>query len=293
MNSSIEIKSNSIGCIVATLGRSDELKPLLSSLASQTHVPDEVIIVDQNGDDRLAPILASFEQKLPVKHLHLPTLRGVNNARNEGLSHASSDVVIFPDDDCWYPDDFIEHGLQIMKEQSAEIVSGRAADKQGNDVNGNFQPFASWVDRQNIWQTQIEWVVFAKRSLLNSIQGYDPNLGVGAYYGSCEGQDVSLRAIASGARQYYDPSLYGFHKPFDRGSFSNEALYAKARTYGRGMGYVQRIHNYSNRSAATWVAKSLARLAIAVAKLDFRDAGYYWNTAMGRFEGYFVSRKAM
>ena len=46
--------------IVATLGRTAELRRLLESLAVQTHQDFEVIVVDQNTDDRVSQILAPF-----------------------------------------------------------------------------------------------------------------------------------------------------------------------------------------------------------------------------------------
>ena len=46
--------------IVATFGRTEEMRNLLLSLASQTEPDFEVVVVDQNSDERLVPILAAF-----------------------------------------------------------------------------------------------------------------------------------------------------------------------------------------------------------------------------------------
>ena len=279
----------SVSCVVATLGRSDEVRVLLESLREQSVLPHEVVFVDQNEDDRLLPTINDFTNDLKIIRLHVPNMRGSSPARNHGLLRATGEVVIFPDDDCWYPKDFIAHGLTIMDDQSADIVSGRAADQAGNDINGNFQNFSSWVNQQNVWCTQIEWVFFAKRELLMQLEGYDEDFGVAAKYGSCEIQDLSLRAIQSGSGQFYDPTLYGHHEVFDHQNISRESLFKKAYAYGIGMGRVLRVHGYPFRSGALWVCKSLVRACIGLTKFDARNAGYYWHTAKGRFKGYFSS----
>ena len=46
-----------LSLIVATLGREAELSRCLGSLAAQTSRDFEVVVVDQNADDRLAALL--------------------------------------------------------------------------------------------------------------------------------------------------------------------------------------------------------------------------------------------
>ena len=43
--------------VVATLGRTQELVRLFESLSQQTRRDFEVIVVDQNADERLAPVV--------------------------------------------------------------------------------------------------------------------------------------------------------------------------------------------------------------------------------------------
>ncbi len=85
--------------IVATLGRSTEISALLESLLAQGRDDFEVIIVDQNADDRVAPVLAPYAPRLPIAHLR-SAIRNANHARNLGLRAARGKIVTFPDDDC-------------------------------------------------------------------------------------------------------------------------------------------------------------------------------------------------
>src|SRR5215472_5711239 len=86
--------------IIATLNRVDEIDHLLQSLEAQTFKDFEVMVVDQNPDDRLQSVLQSH----PVLSFrHLRSAPGLSKARNVGLPHAKDDIIAFPDDDCWYP----------------------------------------------------------------------------------------------------------------------------------------------------------------------------------------------
>ena len=58
-----------------------------------------VLVVDQNEDERVAPILASS----PVEVVRSALRRGLSRARNVALPRLEADVVAFPDDDCVYP----------------------------------------------------------------------------------------------------------------------------------------------------------------------------------------------
>ena len=83
--------------IVATLGRSTEIGDLLESLLAQGRDDFEVIIVDQNSDDRVAPVLQPYEARIRITHLR-SSIRNANHARNLGLRAARGKIVTFPDD---------------------------------------------------------------------------------------------------------------------------------------------------------------------------------------------------
>ena len=69
--------------IVATITRTHELKRLLESLTRQEFSDYEVILVDQNHDDRLQDVIEEFFGRVPVLRISSP--KGVSRARNKGL----------------------------------------------------------------------------------------------------------------------------------------------------------------------------------------------------------------
>src|SRR5271166_2242893 len=93
-----------LSLIIATLGRVTELDRLLASLDRQTYKDFEVIVVDQNLDDRLLPLLREHK-RLSIHRLR--SSAGLSRARNAGMRAAKGDIFCFPDDDCWYPDQLL------------------------------------------------------------------------------------------------------------------------------------------------------------------------------------------
>lgn len=89
-----------ISLVVATINRTVELERFLASLDTQTYRNFEVIVIDQNPDDRLVPVLCRHAG-LAISHLR--SGRGLSKARNVGLRATKGEIIAIPDDDCWYP----------------------------------------------------------------------------------------------------------------------------------------------------------------------------------------------
>ncbi|MEM9178114.1 MAG: glycosyltransferase family A protein [Pseudomonadota bacterium] len=276
-----------LSAIISTLGRDREVESVLASLEAQSFRDFEVIIVDQNEDDRLA-FVEREKYSFPIQRIRTPDRHGLSIGRNDGIRACQGDYVVFPDDDCWYPYDFFERAVDTLEELDLDGLTGRAADENGNSINGRFEVSAQFITRKNVWTTQIEWVAFFRRQLLNDLGGYDPRVGVGAdsAWQACEGQELALRAIQAKAKLYYDPSLFGHHESLDSPR-PDKALVQKARKYARGHGRVLRMHKYSILDIGFWVSRPSLKAAFYAASLRFRLAIHALNTAVGRLEGYF------
>jgi glycosyltransferase involved in cell wall biosynthesis len=274
-----------ISLVVATLGRSAELEKLFDSLSDQDRTDFEVILVDQNSDDRLGRVAAG-KWPFQVNWIRAPNIRGLSRARNIGWKAARGELVIFPDDDCWYPPWLLSHGVELMSAFRPDILTGRAADAQGKDINGRYAREPHRVNRSNVWISGIEWVILFNKSALVALNGFDEDVGVGAStpWQACEGQEILLRAIDNGLNCRFDPSFYGHHARFDE--IPAEAMRAKGRAYGRGLGYVLKLHHYNFVAAASWIGRPLIRLLLSAAKVDLAGCAYFFNVSLGRLEGY-------
>mgnify|MGYP001773515578 CR=1 FL=1 len=276
-----------ISAIVATMGRDKEICPLLNSFRRQSRPIDEIVVVDQNNDDRMTKALQDYPD-LPIHHIHDPTLRGANKSRNHGWRISKGDFIFFPDDDCYYPDDFIEKFLNKISKTGADIITGRCPEGRG----GRYENEALWVDRRTVWTTQVEWTLVCKRAVLETVSGFDENLGVGAetFWGAGEVQDLSLKAMACGFREYYDPEIVAHHPPLNLGTMDSQHI-KRFTTYSTGVGYIFVRHGYPFTFAAYFILRSLGTIGKAALKGERAKMFYGWCVFKNRLRGYLRARR--
>lgn len=275
-----------ISLIVPTLGRTAQLERLFDSLEQQGFRRFEVIVVDQNDDDRLSALVAPGRWRFPARRIHRPGERGASRARNVGAAASTAPILLFPDDDCWYPADFLERGLALMERHGADIVTGRSVDPAGRSINGRFAPLAAAITARSVWNMQQEWITFFRREIFERAGGYDEALGVGAAtpWRCAEGPDIILRALKSGATCRYEPSLTAFHDDLLAGA-PDDAMIAKARDYGRGKGRVLAMHGASLAEKCYWLARPLGGVILSALRGRGAFTRYYAAMLQGRREG--------
>ena len=84
-----------------TIGRPDALAALLESLAGQTRRPDEVVIADASGDDRVAALAALpkwADHGLKILHLRVSPPNAVGQ-RIQAIARSQGDGLLLLDDD--------------------------------------------------------------------------------------------------------------------------------------------------------------------------------------------------
>ncbi len=270
--------------LLATYGRTLELHTFLESLAGQTCRDFEVIVVDQNADDRVASVIAPYAQRVPIRRLRAP--QGHSRAFNAGLRHVRGSVVAFPDDDCWYDPDLLERVAGFFRRHPEWAgLTGREIVEPGFTSGGRWDRRPGPVTRGNVWRRAITFSIFLRRELAQSLR-FDESLGVGAGtpWGAGEETDYLLRALQQGCRIYYDPSVGVWHKGRN-GPYTVE-VYAKMRQYGRGVGRVLRKHRTPLGRVAAHLIRPLGGALLAAGAARFEKARYHWSIFAGRLEGW-------
>jgi glycosyltransferase involved in cell wall biosynthesis len=101
-----------VSVIVTTFNRPDALHLVLSALAQQTQLPDEVIVADDGSTDETRRLIAQLQIQLnyPLKHVWQKD-EGFQAAkiRNKAVLIAQYHYLIFLDGDCVPFPDFIEN----------------------------------------------------------------------------------------------------------------------------------------------------------------------------------------
>lgn len=270
--------------IVATVGRTQEIATLMASMAaSEQPLGDiEVIIVDQNPDARLAPVVKAAPSVLTVRWVHSEP--GLSKARNAGLEVASGDVVGFPDDDCTYVPDTLPTVAAILgKVPELDGVSGLLVEGSAKSIAARSGP--RLVTRWNVWKTTMSATVFLRRRTCVAAGRFDELLGLGAKspWQSGEETDFLLRALDSGARIRFDPSVRIRHQ--EHGRLTSKEPWRRARSYGRGMGRVLRTHRYPLWFAALPILIAIGRALRELLTLNLIGARVHVHSALGRLEG--------
>lgn len=268
--------------VMATRGRDAEIAAFCESLIAQGRRDAELIVVDQNEDDRVPAVLARFTRHLDWTHLRSPVPHA-NRARNRGLHAARGEIVAFPDDDCLYPPDTLEQVAAAFDGDSRlGVLTGPAASPAGGLGSGRWREGAGPIDPENVWTSVIEFNLWLRTPVALALGGFDEAMGPGTPLGSAEGNDLVLRAIAAGHVARYDPALRVIH-PDKR---LTDIATARARLYGRGLGHALRRHGVG---ASTWLPfaiRPLGGAALSLLRGRPRDAGYYAMTLLGRAEGF-------
>jgi GT2 family glycosyltransferase len=107
-----------------TLDRYPYVATLLDDLAAQTHLPDEVLIVDQTAPQnrQLIPT-ANWSHAFPVRVL-FQEARGTTKARNRMLQECRTDIILQPDDDSRIDPDYVANHIRHFADERVDAVTG-------------------------------------------------------------------------------------------------------------------------------------------------------------------------
>jgi GT2 family glycosyltransferase len=277
----VEHELPSFDLVLATVDRVEEPRRLLDSLGAQSHRPFRVLLVDQNDDARLDPVVA--EQQLELVHLRSP--RGLSRARNRALDEIRGHLVAFPDDDCVYAPDLLERvARRFLEEPALDGLTGRAVGSDGASSPSWNRDAATLTDT-NLWNRGISYTIFLRRGVVERVGQFDERLGLGSGrpWSSGEEIDYLVRAVRAGARIEYDPALTVMH---ERDVLSPAALRAVAYRDGASLGYILRKHRYPKREVARRFLRPLGGVLVSLVKRDVEDARVHVATFAGRIRGY-------
>ncbi len=228
--------------IVATLGRTDELNRLLSSLSRQTYKLFRVVIVDQNTDDRLSHLIEIYSPIFSIRWIRLSS-KGVSLARNAGIALVadSDDIISFPDDDCQYPDDALMHVVQCYSKTRFNTLAGINVSLESHGVCRNVRLGA--LNRYGVFKNGPTYVFFYERAIVMAIGGFDESLGPSdlSPFLSSEDTDFSIRALNYGSKNFRDKGLRISHPSLN---ISTDRDYHKCLGYAIGRSHLLQKHGF-------------------------------------------------
>lgn len=203
VNSSLKVIVNpTMDVIIPTIGRKDYLYDVLKDLAQQTHLPINVIVVEQNPQqDSVSELDYIHNEIWPFVIKHTFTHQaGACNARNLALNQVESEWVFLNDDDNRFESDLIEKVFKNIEQYG--ILSLTTAYLQVNERKHNL----------NIHQSCIfgSGNSFLKADLLKKVS-FDKNLEFG--YGEDTDFGLQLRNLGVDVISFPEISILHLKAP--------------------------------------------------------------------------------
>lgn len=265
--------------IIPTLGRTVELAELLASIVNQKRSDIEVIIVDQNEDVRIVPLVEALPKSIAVHHLKLRE-KNPSAARNAGLDAARGEIIAFPDDDCWYPSDLLNRVDSWFKANSRyAVLAVGALDNDGISSGNRWLQNACDISPLNALRTTFCSSLFISAIQISHAVRFDPRLFPG------EETDFILRLLDTGLRGRFDRKLH-IHHP-RRDMLSGTVSLERARKYGAAMGILVRRHSMFPLWCGLLIY-DLARALIVSMQGQFVDARSCIAHTSGLFRGFLL-----
>jgi glycosyltransferase involved in cell wall biosynthesis len=205
--------------VLTTYNRQSLLERCLASLLVQDYPQEdyEIIVVDDGSQDMTASLLTSLAREGRIRYIHQENC-GWAVARNTGVARSRGEIVVFTDDDCRLPIDWLsKYDAAYKQHPMYDGVAGSLACEPGANLAGRirYQVHLEMFDLMNaslgVRHDQAGEVLFcygANRSFRRqALEGtsFDANL---LYF---DDFDMNLRLRQEGIRIFYDPSIQVFH----------------------------------------------------------------------------------
>lgn len=264
---------------VVTYERSEWIGDLFESLADQTRVPEEILVVDDSEDDATERVVEraadQFADDTDFEYRHRDADRGIPSARNELVEWASGDVVCFVDDDAvcgpeWLasiaetyesdPDAVAVGGPAVLSDADLEpTVEVSRTDERRNSMNkyGEVDLCSDfWVPpRPMEVDTLIGANMSFRRETIRRIGGFRTDYeGTAAF----EETDVFARLWDEDATVVYHPDAFVYHRQVDDGGSRTSIEDRRGYYYWLGRNLI----NFRWRNFRSTFPVSLARLLV-------------------------------
>jgi len=116
--------SDKVCLLITTFNRSGQLNKSLERLTRLTP-PDEVLVINDGGQDNCEETCRNFEGRLPIKYIynHNPEWSICSMARNIGIKNTDCDVIITAEPEILFITDVIQQMLQKHQEIPGKVIS--------------------------------------------------------------------------------------------------------------------------------------------------------------------------
>ncbi|WP_419876220.1 glycosyltransferase family 2 protein [Candidatus Pristimantibacillus sp. PTI5] len=205
--------------IMCTINRVNEVQRFFQSISKQTYNDFELIVVDQNKDDRLKGLIDTYKNLINLKYIK-SVEQGLSKNRNIGLKYVTGDIIAYPDDDCVYPrhtlerihEIFIDKNVDSITIQFTELVNDGQNQIELNDFDSSIIRNAKPINKYNCLRRTCSITIFINKNVHEFIGGFNENIGLGGtLIQAGEDHDYAFNILKNGYHMVYLPQIAVLH----------------------------------------------------------------------------------
>lgn len=200
--------------IIPVYNRPDETKELLESLATQTDLSFEVVIVEDGSKNTSEEIVKSFSSILNILYFFKEN-SGPGDSRNYGMKNASGDYFIILDSDCILPPIYFENVKNALKHDYVDCFGGpdKALDSFSDTQKAINYAMTSFLTTGGIRGGSEKIEKFQPRSFNMGLskKAFEDTKGFGNIHPG-EDPDLSMKLWKKGYRTTLIKDAFVYHK---------------------------------------------------------------------------------
>ena len=271
--------------------RPNTLRATVESIQRQTHRDLEIVVVAQGSDPSLRSVtdeLAASDPRIRVVRLEQGNLSA---ARNAGIAAGTGEILAFTDDDCEADSRWVELMVEIFRDRpEIGFIGGEVVAPPARPFTISTCPSAqvkelSYKPSQSGWEAPHGLYLIGanmglRRSVFEQVGPFDPSLGAGTRYASCEDVDYGLRCELADVGILTSPRLVITHTHGRRYGLGPLLKHHRNYAYGRGA-LVVKLRWMKHRLAPVWGAPRTPRDHLA--SLAKNPAKWVLDDLFGRY----------
>ncbi len=260
-----------ISLIVTTKNEADSLPRLLDSIAVQTRLPDEIVIVDGGSTDGTLDLLHSYGKRLPLTLISLPGAN-ISQGRNAAIRAARGEIIASTDagvrlDPCWLTEITRPLGRRLSADQGLQQTLDRNSFSAGGrqpaavdvvsgfflpDPHGSFETALAATTLPALTDVRPDKFLPSSRSLAFRRAAWEKVDGYPEWLDYCEDLIFDFALRNAGFRFQFAPLAVVYFRPRE----NLRAFFLQYYRYARGDG-----------KANLWLKRHILRYATYLAAL--------------------------
>lgn len=205
--------------VISTHNRSRQIEAAVASVLANKGKFD-LHIIDQGPGKGVRTLLEPFLDDYRF-HYHRSHSRGAAAGRNLGVMATAADIVVFTDDDCIVPPDWVAQATKpFCENDNLGLLFGEVTAAEHDAQKGFIPTFEcpeptliSSIKGKNKMRG-IAASAAVRRSAFLDVSGFDEMLGPGAPFHSNEEGDLTVRILLKGYDVLATPSFHAVHDGF-------------------------------------------------------------------------------